>query len=114
MIPSSTHIDPGPDPTPQTGTSLSQPLQNEAQKLLSRFQRTISERAQNELHTSTLARGQIPEREYVTLDELRRSVFRVILERLRARNVSLTLMKMQTFWWCLPTRYAVLLISCVF
>jgi hypothetical protein len=98
-------LDPGSGPTPQTGTSLSQPLVNEAQRLLSRYQRTISDRAQNELPVSKIVGGQLPDKDYVILEELRREVLNVIIERLKTRNVLSNLVKARTFWWCLPKRY---------
>jgi hypothetical protein len=100
-------LDPGSGPTSQTGTSLSQPLVNEAQRLLSRYQRTISERAENDLPVSRIVRGDVPEKDYVILDELRREVLRVIVARLKARNIITNLVKSGTFWWCLPKRYVI-------
>lgn len=91
-------------PTPQTGTSASQPLVNEAQTLLSRLKRTISERAQNDLPISKLVGGQLPEKYFASLEELRKEVMKIIIGRLNANGVQSTMLKPSMLSWCLPSR----------
>ncbi|CAN9092100.1 unnamed protein product [Alternaria alternata] len=96
-------MDPGPRLTAQTEVSRSQPLVNEAQKLLSKYRRTVSDRVQDDFFISHVAMGELTDKCFDDLRELRHEVFTIILRRLKARNITSTLLKQDAFWWCLPT-----------
>ena len=95
-------IDPGPHPYPQTGTSLSQDYHTEAQQLLGNIRRIRSDRNDEVVRFNNVSIGQLPEKPYIGLEQLKDGVFRVLIERLKLHHVDLPRQKLKYFRWCLP------------
>jgi hypothetical protein len=114
QIADNSDLDPGPGPTPQTGTSSSQPLTTEALRLLSKYRRTASDRAKERAYAAGTIQGQLvwysltvglPDKQFLTVEQLRKAVFKVIVERLKANQVPVDRLSEATLSWCLPTKY---------
>ncbi|RAR06499.1 hypothetical protein DDE82_003320 [Stemphylium lycopersici] len=95
--------DPGSQPHMTTGDSLSQPLMGEANKLLQKTRRTISDREENAVRFGTTAMGHLPKKPFESLQQLKVAVWNVLIERLRLNGVTSSRLQIQHFHWCLPT-----------
>jgi hypothetical protein len=109
-----TSLGPGPGPTTLTaltGSSSSQPNTTEAQRLLSKYRRIASDRAAERGYAAGEVAGEaiwysksigLPEKEYVSVLQLRKAVLGVIVERLKARQIPSQRLTEMNLSWCLP------------
>jgi hypothetical protein len=107
------HVATGPGPKAPTGRTISLPLAGEALRLLNNFRRTATDQATDRAqavgkleedvfwYTTNIV---LPDRIYESLDQLRKDVSVVIVERLKSRGISPQLFKEMTPGWCLPTK----------
>jgi hypothetical protein len=101
-------IDPSSQPLHQADTALCQPLLGEAKKPLQRFRRTITDRDDREeiVRTTRTSVGQLREKKFDTVEQLRAAVFEVLVKRLKNHGVeSSQLDHEDRFRWILPTKY---------
>lgn len=89
---------------PITGVpeSFSQPPPQEAERLLTKYRRAVSDRNEGVYHFKISAPNLLPDEEFDTVLRLRKGVFKVIVERLKQRNIRSPLLTESALAWCLP------------
>jgi hypothetical protein len=90
------------DPTAHPDVSNSQPVLREVNKLLSRYNRTVSHRDEEIVRFNNLAIGELPSTPFETLTQLQMAVFKVLEERLKIRQVTSSALHQNSFTWSLP------------
>jgi hypothetical protein len=91
------------DPPAHPDVSNSQPVLREVNKLLSRYNRTVSHRDEEIVRFNNLAIGQLPGTPFETLAQLQMAVFKVLEERLKIRQVTSSALHQNSFTWSLPS-----------
>jgi hypothetical protein len=100
-------IDAGSQPRPfkEVPEYFSQPLAEQTERLLSKVQRSKSDRQEDVFRFSTSStHTMLPEEGFQTLTRLREGVYTELCDRLKARGVSSTLFSEKNFDFCLPKK----------
>jgi hypothetical protein len=97
-----TDLDPSsqPRPAPTVPESFSQPIAQQADRLLTKYRRAVTDSNDRVYQFSLSADPQLPDEEFATV---RKGVFKVIEERLEKRNITSVLLTEESISWCLPT-----------
>jgi hypothetical protein len=83
--------------------SFSQPLQRQADRLLTKYRRAATDRNDGVYQFSASTSNVLLDVEFDTLARLRKGVFKIILERLKERGIISTMLTETALSWCLPT-----------